>query len=64
MAANDTPQNNDVTQAKVAGSDALTAKSKLATARVRANTLRTPSTNPTMTGFIPSLITIHNTSLR
>jgi hypothetical protein len=64
MAANETPQNNSVTQGNVPGSDALTAKSKLANARVRAKTLRRPSANPAMTGVIPYLITIRNTSLR
>src|SRR5215467_14270765 len=42
MAATDTPQNNNVTEANVGGSEALTSKSKLANTRAREKTLRTP----------------------
>jgi hypothetical protein len=52
-ATSDTLQNSTVTETNAAGSDALTAKSRLATALVRANTLRIPSANPTKTGGKP-----------
>lgn len=47
-ATSDTLQNSTVTEINPTESDALTAKSRLATALVRANTLRIPSAIPSI----------------
>ena len=60
-AVSDTQPNKSVTPTKVAGSDALTAYTKLANALLSPTTPRIPSANPARTGLMPSPMTIFNT---